>query len=150
MGILTLNGNRIVLNGATISLFGPDREAVAAGTLDLTPDLATAVAPASGQASGVLGLDGVGAAVAPVKAQASGVLRLDGTGAAVAPAKAQASGVLGLDGTGTITVPPLVDYSTGRLAFAAFTGRRGVILNAAKRTGTILNPTRKGRILEIA
>lgn len=128
MGIFTLNGDRFVLNGATISLFGPDLVAEAFGTLNLS-GAATAVAPASGQAAGTLGLDGAAAALAL--------------------ARAQASGALGLEGSGTISAPALEDFTTGRLAFATANPRSGRILNT-RRVGRVLNPVRRGTIMEIA
>lgn len=129
MGILTLNGNRIVLNGATISLFGPDRVA---------------------EAAGALALDGVAAANAPAQGQASGTLALEGSAAGIAPVRGQAAGALELTGVAVAVAPPLPDYSTGRLAFASQSPRAGRILNTAVRTGRVLNPVRRGTIMEIS
>lgn len=140
----------------------------AAGALDLAGS-AAAKALAKGQAAGSLDLAGQAAAVAPAKGQAAGALDLGGQAEAVAPASGQAAGTLDLSGVATAEVLPLPDYSTGRLAFASWEPRQGEILTRGIRSGrllnvprpagriitearegTLMNPVRRGHLLEIA
>lgn len=93
-----------------------------------------------------------GVAAPPAMVRAGAAVALSG-GVGSAPAAmirgghGEAAGIAILAGLGILVQPEL--YATGRLAFAAAEPRRGEILNKAMREGEILNPVRRGRIVEL-
>jgi hypothetical protein len=123
-------------------------KAASAGSLPLTGG-ATGQAPARANGAGALPVSGSGSAEAPARASGAGQVALGGEAEGRALAAAVADGVLDLTGLAVAILPPLVDYSTGRLIFATVAPRRGTILTVNRRTGRILIPVRRGRILEL-
>lgn len=106
-------------------------------------------AEAKGQGAGVLPLGGSGQGKSPAAGQGAGALPLGGAGQGAAPAAGSGSGTLPIGGSGSGVVGGLSDYTTGFLAFASAYPRAGTFLTDVRRKGRVLNPTRRGKIMEI-
>lgn len=119
-----------------------------AGSLTLSGS-GTGKVETRGQGAGALPLAGSGTGTTRAAGQGAGDLPLGGSGQAAAPASGSGSGVLPLTGSGTGQTGAFADYTTGRLAFASAKPRTGAFLTQVRRKGRVLNPTRRGKIMEI-
>lgn len=134
--------------------------------------------PMTGAGVGAAPVAGIGLAALPLSGAANGLVVVQGAGAGSLSLSVLALGAARSAGTGAGAMPfagsgageaPLPLATPGRIAFAALDRREGTILNAqprqgdllvrprppgnllndTPRQGAVLNPTRRGQILEI-